>query len=125
MPVCIETPMADVSSIEPCDLRATPARSVSSGAMDAVARTFKTIHLSQRGPMLRADACLGIGQRVCQAFCNQAQCCPANARSAQGPFATGSTRQRVRPGLLRPESGNKSRVFVIIAGPWGGLKSTT
>ena len=79
VPVCIATPMADVSSIEPCHLRATSARSVSSGAMDAVARMFKTIHLSQRGPMLRADACapgareghielVGIGQRVCRAF---------------------------------------------------------
>jgi hypothetical protein len=57
VPVCIATAMADVSSIEPCHLRATSARSVSSGAMDAVARMFKTIHLSRRGPMLRADAC--------------------------------------------------------------------
>ena len=49
VPVCIATAMADVSSI------GLSARTVSSGAMDAVARMFKTIHLSQRGPMLRAD----------------------------------------------------------------------
>src|SRR6202035_1275849 len=87
VPACIGTPMADVSSIEPCHLRATSARSVSSGAMDGVARMFKTIHLSQRGPMLRADPCtpggweghielVGISQRVCRAFCNQAQWLP-------------------------------------------------
>jgi hypothetical protein len=81
VPICIATPMADVSSIEPCHQQATSARSVSSGAKDAVAKMFKTIHLSQRGPMLRADAwtpgaweghieLVGIGQRVCRAFCN-------------------------------------------------------
>jgi hypothetical protein len=91
VPVCIAIPMADVSSIEPCNLRATPARSVSSGAMDAVARMFKTIRLSRRGPMLRADACtpgawegdielVDIGQRVCRAY--QARLLPANATSA-------------------------------------------
>jgi hypothetical protein len=91
VPVCIATPMADVSSIEPCNLRATPARSVSSGAMDAVARMFKTIRLSRRGPMLRADVCtpgaweghielVDIGQRVCRAC--QARLLPANATPA-------------------------------------------
>jgi hypothetical protein len=55
VPVCIATTMADVISIELCSLRAKPARSVSSGAMDAVARMSETIHSSQRGPMLRAD----------------------------------------------------------------------
>ena len=48
--------MADVDSIELCSLRAKPARSVSSGAMDAVARMSETIHSSQPGPTLRADA---------------------------------------------------------------------
>jgi hypothetical protein len=81
VPVCIATAMADVSSIEPCHLRVTSARSVSSGAMDAVARMFKTIHLSRRGPMLRADACtteaweghielVDIVQWVCRPFCS-------------------------------------------------------
>lgn len=90
-PVCIATPMADVSSIELCHPRATSARSVSSGAMDAVARMFKTIHLSQRGPMLRADACtpgawegrielVGIGQRVCRAFRSWAQFLPSKCQ---------------------------------------------
>ena len=52
VPVCIATPMASASSIEPCHLRARSARSISSGAMDAVAKMFKMIHLSQRGPIL-------------------------------------------------------------------------
>jgi hypothetical protein len=56
VPVCIAIPLANVSSIEPCHLRAMSVRSVSSGATDAVARMFKTIRSSQRGPMLRADA---------------------------------------------------------------------
>ena len=53
--VCIATTMDDVNSIEPHSLRGRPARSVSSGAMDAVARTSETIHSSQRGPTRRAD----------------------------------------------------------------------
>ena len=56
VPVCIATPTADVISIKPCRMRATPARSVLSFAMGDVARMLETIHLSQRGPMLRADA---------------------------------------------------------------------
>ena len=56
VPVCTATTMADVDSIELCSLRAKPARSVSSGAMDAVARMSETIHSSQPGPTLRADA---------------------------------------------------------------------
>jgi hypothetical protein len=43
VPVCTAIPMAYVSSIEPCHLRVASARSVSSGAMGAVARMFKTI----------------------------------------------------------------------------------
>jgi len=62
VPVCIATPMADVSTIEPDQPRATSARSASSGAMDAVARMSETIHLSQPGPTLRADACLPGGR---------------------------------------------------------------
>jgi hypothetical protein len=52
VPVCIATTMADVISIE----LTTPARSDTSGATDAVARMLETIHLSQLGQMLRADA---------------------------------------------------------------------
>jgi hypothetical protein len=55
VPVCIATTMADVISIGPGHLRATPARLVSSGATDAAARMLETIHLYQHGPMLRAD----------------------------------------------------------------------
>jgi hypothetical protein len=61
VPVCIATHMADVISIATGHLRATPARSVSSGAMDSVARMSTTIRLSPRGQMLRADALLGRG----------------------------------------------------------------
>jgi hypothetical protein len=57
VPVYIATLLVDVSSIEPCLLQATSARSASYGAMDAVARMLKTIHSSQHGPMLHADAC--------------------------------------------------------------------
>jgi hypothetical protein len=52
-PVCIATTMADVISIT---MESTPAVSVLSFAMDAAVRMLETIHLSQRGPMLRADA---------------------------------------------------------------------
>ena len=52
VPVCIATTMADVISIE----LTTPARSDTSGATDDVARMLETIHLSQLGQMLRADA---------------------------------------------------------------------
>src|SRR5262249_10320323 len=57
VPVCIATPMADVVSTKPRHMRVTPARSVLSFAMDGVARMLETIHLSQHGPMLRADTC--------------------------------------------------------------------
>jgi hypothetical protein len=77
VPACIATTMADVSSIGPGRMRATPAGLVSSGAMDAVARMLETIHLSQHGPMLRADEVrsapdsrrcghVGFDQKTCQ-----------------------------------------------------------
>jgi hypothetical protein len=54
-PVCIATLMANVTSIEPGRLRTTAAELVSSGATDAAARMWETIHLYRHGPMLRAD----------------------------------------------------------------------
>jgi hypothetical protein len=83
VPVCIAITMADVDSIELYNLTARPARSVSSGAMDAVARTLKTTHLSQRGPMLRADArtpgARPIGSQAWTLFC-----LPTKLRSSPG-----------------------------------------